>query len=80
MHPTDLDRDAIVRTADHFRATAFRGHGRWEARETKTLAEAEAAAAEIYQPPRAVLIYAVRGARSVHVKNWRPAALPGKKG
>lgn len=66
----ELDRQ-VAATADRFLATAFRGRGRYDTVEARTLEEARAAAYGL-RTDRPVMIYAIRDGIQVHVENWEP--------
>jgi hypothetical protein len=63
----------VIATADRFFATSYKGKGTrlYETVEAGTLDEARRRAADLYED-RPVAIYAVAGARQVHVENFDP--------
>ncbi len=74
--PTFLDRDThdedLIKYADAFYATAFRGLPKlYDRVQCKTLEEARTAAAKLYDD-RPVMIYATRAGRQIHVENFDP--------
>lgn len=76
--PRQVHDDEIVRTADYFIATAWRGYPKmYEKKCANSLDEARNLAVSLFDPidpcpERPVMIYAVRGDRQVHVENVEP--------
>jgi hypothetical protein len=61
----------VIRNADAFYASAFRGRGEYATSKSNDLEGARSAARVLYED-RPVMIYAVKGMRQVHVENWAP--------